>query len=235
DQRFVDTWTMGVAGYDTVGAIKFDQDVFVVVDVSRDRCAGIDHFLFYSSPQAIVFVVYCFCCSGYSNELVLCIVLIANNGPTNFRSLTGHVAVVVVLIGEVGVFQKLVRLIERGHSVLVRVGAVAQGIVGEGFQRIGRQWINCLDQTIQRIVGVICRPIVVHLGIPILHLVVGVVEGINGRRSQLMSDTDKLRRHIIIIIGYHPVGMRHRCSSHEGIIGESGCLTFVIGHRCQPI
>src|SRR5262249_9828050 len=116
DQWFVDTWTMGVACDDGVGTVQLEKDVFVVVDVTGGRCTRIDHFLFYSSPQAIVFVVYCFCRSRYSNELVLCIVLIASNGPTNLRSLSGHVAVVVVLISEVGVFQKLIGLIERGHS-----------------------------------------------------------------------------------------------------------------------
>ena len=41
DQRFVDPWTVGVAGDDGVGAVQFEQDVFVVVDVScRCRTTG---------------------------------------------------------------------------------------------------------------------------------------------------------------------------------------------------
>ena len=50
DQRLVDAGAVGVAGDNRVGTVQFEQDVFVVVDVSRCRCARIDDFFFYSSP-----------------------------------------------------------------------------------------------------------------------------------------------------------------------------------------
>ena len=50
DQRFIDTRAVGVSGDDTVSTVQFEQDVFVVVDVTRRCCARVDYFLFYPSP-----------------------------------------------------------------------------------------------------------------------------------------------------------------------------------------
>ena len=52
--------------------------------------------------------------------------------------LAGHVAAVVVLIGEVGVFEKLIGLVEDRRPALIGVGPVAHAIVVEGLQWIRR-------------------------------------------------------------------------------------------------
>src|SRR4030095_7333580 len=119
-------------------------------------------------------------CSPYPDKLVFCVVVICCDGTTNFRGLSGHIPIVVVLVGEVGVFQELIRLIKRRCAVLVRVGSIADSIVGVVFRRIPRQWINRLNQTIQSIVSVICGAVVVSLRLPIPHVVVAIAKGVDG-------------------------------------------------------
>ena len=57
DQRLVDTGTVGVASDDTVSAVQFEQDVFVVVDVSRRCRATGNNFLLHPSSQPIILIV----------------------------------------------------------------------------------------------------------------------------------------------------------------------------------
>src|SRR5262245_44579442 len=132
-KRFVDSRTVGVASDDTVGAVHFEQDVFIVVDVTGGRRARVDDFFFHAPSQTIVLVVHGFRPGHDRSELVLGIVLVGGDNTAYFGGLSDHVAVVVVLVGEVGVFQKLVRLVKRRSTVLIRVYPVANGIVGEGL------------------------------------------------------------------------------------------------------
>ena len=70
------------------------------------------------------------------NQLILRVILVLRDGATHLRRFARHVAVVVVLVGEVGVFHQLIGLVKRRSAVLVRVYPVADGIVGVVFQRI---------------------------------------------------------------------------------------------------
>jgi len=50
DQWLVDARTVGIAGDDRVGAVEFEEDVFVVVDVTRCRRGAGNDFLLDSPP-----------------------------------------------------------------------------------------------------------------------------------------------------------------------------------------
>ena len=64
------------------------------------------------------------------------------NRATDLSCFPDLVAVVVVLIVKIGVSQQLIRLIENRRSILVGVRPVADWVVVESFQRIGRQGID---------------------------------------------------------------------------------------------
>ena len=108
--------------------------------------------------------------------------------PPNFRRLADQISVVVVLVGEVGVFQKLIRRIEYRRAVLVRGGPIADGIVIERFERIGWLRIHCLRQPVQHVVRVVRRPNGVGLRFPVPDLVVRVGERVDGHPTSLMRE-----------------------------------------------
>ena len=68
---------MCITGSDVVGAIKFQQDVFVVVD-EAGHVGGwsLGYPLFHPPSQAVIFVVGHRPIADYSYKLVLCVVLI---------------------------------------------------------------------------------------------------------------------------------------------------------------
>jgi hypothetical protein len=115
-------------------------------------------------------------------------------GRNKGRSST--VPVVVVLIGEVSAFEELVRLVEGRRAVLLRVGSIPHRVEVEKLQGIRRQRINRLGQTILGVVGLVMFTVTASLRRAIFYSIVGLIETVDRRRTQLMRQPRLQRQQI---------------------------------------
>jgi len=75
----------------------------------------------------------------------------------------------------------------------------------------------------------------VRLGLSIVNLIVRVNERINGHRSQLMRQAQKLRGGIVTVACHYAVGMRHRSPSAMRVVRKRRDLPFVVHDRGQSV
>jgi len=87
NQWFVDAGTVGVSRHDVITAVEFEQDVFVVIDVPRDRRADVDDLFLDTPAQAIVFIIRRGTVGHGSHELVLGVVFVRGEWTGSLRRL----------------------------------------------------------------------------------------------------------------------------------------------------